>query len=1208
MQEYNFDEYDKPGTERSRRRRGEDDDLDSDLEEDLLGEDSPSGKRSLSEDEDEELTDALLQSDEDDLMSGPDVSLNASYSLGTSFVQPSDAMVKLGTDHLEAGDVEHGGDEDYAEDYSQQDVHENQVDHAEDEVLDIQINEPLDGDFQDNEYQTSYNEGAEQEVPPEGEELGDQDQQAREDSAAGSQVEKEGVPEEKIKEDSDDEEDEDQGSGRIRFKSERKDSGVVRLADTSTKRRNIPETLELSEKAKKDLIEFEQQEQQKRQNRYGGRGRGNFSSFGMHNLRGGNRGRMNNHKFHQRGNMGMQQSPRMPLLLLPHQQPLYSQHHHHPSRPRGPSPFQEHGRPHGQQPLQPLIPPHMTHRSPPMQPQMDPPSRLMGSPPPSFPHHHNHHHQQQQQQQQQQLQQQQQQQQQQQPPQQPKNIHINPHFRGSAPSSVPVPLMPPAPSQPRPAVGPQRFPGPGDFHQHMPNNFGQTQRPPHLMEPFRNQPHQVPQDREPLFIGEHTDPACFPGQHMFDHLGTSPLMNTNLHQQQQHIPSQGHISFGPPGPAFGQPGQGPPGLFPREPLRPGLPSPQGHQGMVALNQQGPPPNQPRPFMSPRQPFTQQGNIFPPPQAQFGMQGLIHGPPLPQPPHQDPLPTHQPIHQQHHRQELLHQQPPQQLNLNEPPQLLHHGQNLFHAQHGSPRQGSPHLQNLQQRNMSNRQRMNKPVSKQMQMHPQRNCNLRELPVAPGNTNMNSSRPTGSLATNVRPVAKATQGVRPVQHAHTVPGNGRGRGQVIAKTPSQPGAIGRTVVCKEVPSSPAPQDPDEDEETRLYRMKIEEQKRLREEILKKKELRRQMQAGVRKKELLDRINTQTLTQSLAPSQILPSQQNQPAPPLIQHPAVPLTQPQQPQEQRLLQQQRPSTQQSLNQRNNLNHSNPNGAAPMQTHRPDVKSRLQMLKGNNQQPQTPNLCPDQQWRQPPQILQQQQQQQQRKPVGLQNANKPGIPNQFAQVPLQSILLTPPLGPGQPQAQGLKPGAKRTVMQRAKLADSEGQQVPQKVRVVKLSGGAGKGAEAINIPMQHQQQGVWLENPVKQGVQRNVTMAGQQQQGAGRGGIGHLQQNRVMVSGRGRGGSHMGRGGPVAAQQAQRVNENQRRTVTIEGLSSSTTDMQLQSLLRSIGPIERFTMMPQQRKAIATFSNPQHAASFQMSFHRHMIDLSHIDVKLIDG
>lgn len=117
---------------------------------------------------------------------------------------------------------------------------------------------------------------------------------------------------------------------------------------------------------------------------------------------------------------------------------------------------------------------------------------------------------------------------------------------------------------------------------------------------------------------ERAESTRFPGQHMFDHQG--PLMNSsnNLHQQQQ-LPGQGHMGFGPPGPAFNQPGQGPLGLFPREPPRPNLPPHQGHQGMVGLNQQSGPPNQPRPFMGPRQPFGQQGNLFPPPQVQFGMQ-------------------------------------------------------------------------------------------------------------------------------------------------------------------------------------------------------------------------------------------------------------------------------------------------------------------------------------------------------------------------------------------------------------------------------------------------------------------------------------------------------------------------------------------------------------------------------------------------------------
>ena len=57
------------------------------------------------------------------------------------------------------------------------------------------------------------------------------------------QVENEAAPEEETKEESDEEDEEDEESGRIRFKSERKDGAVVRLADAGSNRRNIPETL-----------------------------------------------------------------------------------------------------------------------------------------------------------------------------------------------------------------------------------------------------------------------------------------------------------------------------------------------------------------------------------------------------------------------------------------------------------------------------------------------------------------------------------------------------------------------------------------------------------------------------------------------------------------------------------------------------------------------------------------------------------------------------------------------------------------------------------------------------------------------------------------------------------------------------------------------------------------------------------------------------
>lgn len=211
---------------------------------------------------------------------------------------------------------------------------------------------------------------------------------------------------------------------------------------------------------------------------------------------------------------------------------------------------------------------------------------------------------------------------------------------------------------------------------------------------------------------------------------------------------------------------------------------------------------------------------------------MHGPPVSQLPHHDNMPPHQPLHPEHHRQDLPHHQQPH-LNVNEPRPPLHHGQSPFHQQqaHASPRQMAPRPQTPQQRSMQ-RQRMvglltpphsnqlgriknqmnnccfsvpyqNSPMSKQMQP---RNSNLRELPVAPGNGASNSSYPANANP-GVRPVAKATQGPRPGQGAQPPMGGvGRGRGQVAPRTEGQPGAEGRTVVRKEVPStqpSTAPQ---------------------------------------------------------------------------------------------------------------------------------------------------------------------------------------------------------------------------------------------------------------------------------------------------------------------------------------------------------------------------------------------------------------------
>lgn len=55
--------------------------------------------------------------------------------------------------------------------------------------------------------------------------------------------EAEAEPDADVKEESDEEEEDSEESGRLRFKTERKDDTVVRLSDASSKRRNIPDTL-----------------------------------------------------------------------------------------------------------------------------------------------------------------------------------------------------------------------------------------------------------------------------------------------------------------------------------------------------------------------------------------------------------------------------------------------------------------------------------------------------------------------------------------------------------------------------------------------------------------------------------------------------------------------------------------------------------------------------------------------------------------------------------------------------------------------------------------------------------------------------------------------------------------------------------------------------------------------------------------------------
>lgn len=213
----------------------------------------------------------------------------------------------------------------------------------------------------------------------------------------------------------------------------------------------------------------------------------------------------------------------------------------------------------------------------------------------------------------------------------------------------------------------------------------------------------------------------------------------------------------------------------------------------------------------------------------------------------------------------------------------------------------------------------------------------------------------------------------------------------------------------------QSPDEDEETRLYRLKIEEQKRLREEILKQKELRRQQQAGARKKELLERLAQQQ--QLCAPPA--------PAAPTEQTPALPPA-----------------------------NGNPLLPFPGPPVRPNVKNRLLVKNQDaaiaNVPPKASGFVPSGAHTQYPG--------QQMKPLKhLRQART--IPQSPAQHKVLQVKPADGEGPPPPSQtaraaslQGrppeAKPGTKRTVMHRANSGGGDGPHVSSKVRVIKLSGG----------------------------------------------------------------------------------------------------------------------------------------------------------------
>ncbi|XP_039201599.1 RNA-binding protein 33 isoform X7 [Crotalus tigris] len=1047
--EDDFDHH-KPGAERSWRRRTGDDDWDSELDDDLLGEDLLTGKKTQSDMSDEELNDDLLQSDneEDQHYSSQDltVSLNASSSVVTSFENANDPSIEQDLEY-EQGEDEIGYDksdvpEEYAEEYSEEqyegqeaELIEDQIEYEEDqgeeenyndEVLDLEINEPLD-EFPDEDYVQSY---SGEQVIEQQEYVAEEELEEVADTQSPPNESEEAIIEnlefqEETKEESDEEEEDDEESGRLRFKTERKEGTIIRLSDITRERRNIPETLEivhskqhrsfreLSAEAKAALLEFEERERQLKHGRYGFRRGGRRGLLMCHGLGEPRR------DINERGRMKDHRPALLPTqtAMMTHSNRLF----HHPIR----NLFQQQQQ--SQQQLQGLLPVPTSHHTPPLPPQgirmpsqVDAPRILMTSPSVAS--------------------------------QQPKNIHINPHFKGTVVTPVQVPLLP-VPTQPRPAVGPQRFPGPPDFQQNtpgpVPSNFNQGPRLS-LQDQWRGPPPPLPppppQEREPFFMGE----PRFPGHHLFEQRSPPPppLLNST-----HSVPSQNQLSFSQPGPGFSQQGQQP--LFPRE------------------------------------------------------------------------------------------------RLNTP------AQNILKR----PNQQSPSSAS-------------------------RNSNLRELPIAPLHAidTANNNRQTPAPSVQVKPVSSITAAMKPLA----------GIKNQVGKMESKPKTVTPTSQPKvEVKSEP--EFPDEDEETRQYRLKIEEQKRLREEILKQKELRRQLQAGARKRELLERLAQQQQCQQ--------------------------------------QQQSPAGQEQEEDPSELpTNGNPLLSLPVAQPLQNVKYRLMVKKQDPVLPGSPAVLPK-----PANVLQAgdgaQFPGQQIKPIKQLRQARTVPENEF-QLPYKALQAKPAaaaqvnlsqisrvaLVQGQPQE--VKPGMKRTVMQRANSGSGDGPHIGTKVRVIKLSGGGGE-----NVGFSHLEESPnRLPQPSEQRHQpvRKVTLTkGTVQQphqhllsqihstfSQELKNIPGIQQvKKGILHGRGRGiTGQMGRGRLMPSKPNLRVVEckPQPCVVSVEGLSSSTTDIQLKNLLMSVGPIQSLQMLPQERKAIAKFKEPADALKFQQKFHRHMIDLSHINVALV--
>ncbi|PNF43287.1 hypothetical protein B7P43_G14470 [Cryptotermes secundus] len=217
-----------------------------------------------------------------------------------------------------------------------------------------------------------------------------------------------------------------------------------------------------------------------------------------------------------------------------------------------------------------------------------------------------------------------------------------------------------------------------------------------------------------------------------------------------------------------------------------------------------------------------------------------------------------------------------------------------------------------------------------------------------------------------------------------------------------------------------------------------------------------------------------------------------------------------------------------------------------------------------------------------------------------------------QGVLHQPQLVSVPPSQQEMKrePTAKVAVpgqrIVRAPQPGTVANQPPVMPRRLVLTQSAGR--QVTPVPRQVMPQAPKGRTVVLRGANSGTKPVQQQQQ--------QQQQQRVVAQQQGAPSRQAGGGRSVVATKvmtpqqpeaaAQQPAVPRTKTVSIENLAASTTEQQLKSLCQGIGVLENIQMLPKQRCAILRFTNPTSAATFYKRYQRKIIDLSLITVSLI--